>query len=109
MQKCFFRIWFIIAFAIICTGFNSCAARLPVVISDEAFISGERRTAAIATINEELGRIIFNHADFIREQNQLAIGGIDDALDRLDEYDEFVQRLISELLELKARISEMDS
>lgn len=72
------------------------------VATDEPLIGGQTSVAKLQAVNGSLRDLLQAYDGYITEQGHRAIGGIDEALDRLDEYDEFVQRLIARVRELES-------
>jgi Tfp pilus assembly protein FimT len=97
-----------ILLAVFCTG---CATRPVVVATDESIVSSQVSVAKLQAVNDGLRDILQIYDRQITEQSGRAIRGIDDALDRLGEYDDFVQGLIRRIreLELATRSGERES
>ena len=81
--------------------FSGCATRPVVSTTDQSVVSSQISVAKLQTINEGLRDILQQYDGLLKEQNQRAVRGIDDALVALDRYDEFVQGLIRKIRELE--------
>jgi hypothetical protein len=102
-QKMFLAGGVVLAVVLFSLGTVGCATRPIVVATDESIIAGQISTARIEAINGEVNRILHQY-DLLIERAQLgAIRGIDDALEALDRYDEFVQQCIRSLREIEHR------
>jgi len=104
-----FIIVFILGVASLCS--TGCATRPVVVATDEPIVSGQVSVAKLQTVNDGLRELLQIYDERFTEQSGCAIRGIDEALDRLDEYDAFVQGLIKRIreLELATRTGEGES
>jgi hypothetical protein len=78
-----------------------CATRPVIVATDESIVSSQISVAKLQAVNDGLRELLQVYDEQFTEQSGRAIRGIDDALDRLDEYDEFVQGLIRRIRELE--------
>ena len=85
-------------FAATCSG---CTSRPVVVATDDAIIGSQISAARLEEINGNIRDVLQRYEDRIGSTSGQAIRGIDDALDALDRYDEFVQECIRSLRELE--------
>jgi hypothetical protein len=98
----------IIGISIVAAG---CATRLVVVATDEPVVSSQVSVAKLQTVNDGLRELLQVYTEQFTIHSGRAIGGIDEAFDRLDGYDAFVQGLIRRIgeLELATRTGERES
>ena len=89
----------IILFAVVIFG-SGCATQRIVVTTDADLLSAQRSVDKLQRIDDRLGDIVSRAAKLTSR----AIGGIDEALDLLDEYDEFVLGLIRTIADLRREI-----
>jgi len=92
----------------LCSG---CATRPVVITTDESIVSSQIGVAKLKAVNDGLRDLLQVYDRQFKRQIERAVGGIDEALDRLDEYDDFVQELILRIrnLELESRIGKGES
>ena len=86
----------------------SCETRPAVIAAGESVVSSQISAVRIEAINGELRTIISSYDSFIEREAGRAVGGIEAALDRLDEYDSFVQGLIYRIRELERATRNLD-
>jgi len=83
--------------AVIC----GCVTRPVVVTTDESVIASQASVVKLQTINDGLRDILQFADNTIGKQIGQSISGIDDALNALDRYDEFVQGCIGRIRKLE--------
>jgi len=89
------RVLFIVfAVLLACFCANSCTTRPVIVATDEPVRAGQISTARIEAINGECQRILQLYDSLVGRAQSNAIRGIDDALEALDRYDQFVRDCI---------------
>ena len=79
---------------------GGCATRRVVVTTDADLLSAQRSADKLQRIDDRLGSILQGASKLAGR----AIGGIDEALGLLDEYDEFVLGLIRAVADLRSEI-----
>jgi hypothetical protein len=100
-QKLFLAVGIVLISTLFSVSTIGCATRPVIVATDESIIAGQVSTARIEAINGEVRRILQQYDSLIGGEIGKSIRGIDEALEALDRYDEFVQQCIRSLREIE--------
>ena len=96
---------------LLCYGTSCGGTRPAVVATDESIVSSQVSAARLQAVNDGLRELLQVYDRQFANQIGRAVGEIDAALDKLDEYDVFVQELVRRMraLERATRTGERES